>query len=277
VRLVTRPRRSLLFMPASNARALEKARTLGADGYIFDLEDAVSPENKAMAREQACAAVRDGDYGKAELIIRVNGPGTSWFEDDMKAADAAQPAAILIPKVESPRDVAEAARHTILPLWCMIETPRAILALTEIAAAPQVACLVAGANDLLKELGGELDSDRSALLFSLSQMVLVARAFGIAAIDGVHGTIKDLEGLEHACAQGRTLGFDGKSLIHPDHIAAANRGFSPTHEQLVQARSIISAYDAASDKGVIVVGGQMIEALHVDMARHMVALAKEME
>ena len=270
-----RPRRSLLFMPASNARALEKARALDADGCIFDLEDAVAPGNKALAREQAMAAVRSGGYGRAEIILRINRADTPWHEADVTAANACKPDAILLPKVEQADEVMALAAQTDLPIWCMIESPLAILNLREIASAhPQLVAFVAGTNDLAREMQLEIDADRTALLFALSQLVLTARAFGLAAIDGVHGAIRDLPGLERACEQGRQLGFDGKSLIHPDHIAVANRAFAPSETQIVQARSIIAAYDAAPDKGVIVVNGQMIESLHVDMARRTLRIAE---
>ncbi len=273
---MVKPRRSLLYMPASNARALDKARALAADGFIFDLEDAVSPALKAEARTAAMAAVASGHYGRATIVVRVNGIGTMWHEADLAACAQARPDAVLVPKVSSVADVQSVV--TKLPdtdIWCMIETPRAVLNVAEIAAAhPRMTCLVAGTSDLVKDLYAQEDTLRTASLFALSQMVCAARAAGIDVIDGVHAKIGDLDGLEAACRQGRLLGFSGKSLIHPEQIPIANAVFAPTAAQALQAEKIVAAYAQAGDKGVIVVDGQMIELLHVDMARRTLDIVK---
>jgi citrate lyase subunit beta / citryl-CoA lyase len=273
MRLVGQRFRSVLFMPASNARALEKARTLGADAYVFDLEDAVAPDAKDAARSAACEAAASGAYGRATLIIRVNAAGTPWHEADMAAVSQVRTLSILLPKVEDGEVIRSASQQARgLPLWAMIETPKALLKLMQIASAdPGLAGLVAGPNDLLKGLGAREDAGRTALLFALSQIVCAARAYRLLALDGVHRHIHDGDGFEASCAQGRTLGFDGRTLIHPNQIAAANRHYGPSPDDLVQARAIIAAYEAAEGKGVIRHDGVMIEALHVEMARHILA------
>jgi citrate lyase subunit beta / citryl-CoA lyase len=276
MRMVVQARRSFLYMPSSNARALEKARDLAADGYIFDLEDAVSPAQKELARAQACAAVQSGHYGKASRVIRINGLGTAWHEADLLAVAKAKPDAVLVPKINTAAEVQTVA--TQLPdidIWCMIETPRAVLNVAEIAAAhPRMTCLVAGTSDLVKDLHAEEDIMRTASLFALSQMVCAARANDIDVLDGVHSKISDLEGLERACRQGRTLGFTGKTLIHPEQIPVANDVFAPNAEQIARAEKIVAAYAQSGDKGVIVVDGQMIEILHVAMAQRLLDLVK---
>jgi citrate lyase subunit beta / citryl-CoA lyase len=273
---MVKPRRSFLYMPSSNARALEKARALDADGFIFDLEDAVSPALKELAREAAMAAVGSGHYGKATLVVRVNGIGTPWHEADLAACARAKPDAVLVPKISNAADVhAVAAVLPDVDIWCMIETPRAVLNVAEIAAAhPRMTCLVAGTSDLVKDLHAQEDTLRTASLFALSQMVCAARAHGIDVLDGVHAKIGDLAGLEQACQQGRLLGFTGKTLVHPGQIATANAVFAPSPAQVTQAEKIVAAYAQAGDKGVIVVDGQMIEVLHVAMARRTLDLVK---
>lgn len=278
-----RPRRSVLFMPGSNARALEKARTLAADGCIFDLEDAVAPDTKETARTLVCDAVRAGGYGQRELIVRVNALDTPWGQDDLAAVAQCGADAVLIPKVESRTTVCKVV-HVLsthgapehLALWCMLETPRGILHAEEIAAAsPRLAALVMGTSDLTKDLHARHTRDRLPLLTSLGIVVLAARAYGLAVLDGVHLDLHDDEGFAYACQQAADMGFDGKTLIHPKTIAVANATFAPAPEEVVLARTIIAAYAEATTqgKGVVVVDGRLIEQLHVDNAQRIVALA----
>jgi len=273
-----RPRRSLLFMPGANTRALEKARELAADGLIFDLEDAVAPEAKDIARADVAAAIRQGGYGKRELVLRVNALGSAWGEADLAPAAALPFDAVLLPKVESAEPVRETAARlgSHLPIWCMIETPRGVLAAAEIAAAPGVAALVMGTSDLTKDLGAREAPDRLPLLTSLQLVLLAARAHGLAALDGVHLDLADDAGFAAACAHGRALGFDGKTLIHPKQIATANAAFAPAADEVQQARKIIAAHETAlaAGRGIAVVDGRLIENLHVEAARRTVALAE---
>jgi citrate lyase subunit beta / citryl-CoA lyase len=281
--LTVRPRRSVLYLPASNPRAVEKARTLDADGLLLDLEDAVAPSAKEEARGQAVAAAKAGGFGHRELVIRVNGLATPWGAADLDAAARSGADAVCLPKVERPEEVAEAERALAaarapehLALWCMIETPRGVLAAAEIAAAsPRLACLVAGTSDLVKDLRARHTPARTEVLTSLSLILLAARARGLAALDGVHLDLADEAGLAAACAQGRDLGFDGKTLIHPKQLAAANAAFAPTADELAGARRIIAAHAeaGAAGKGVTVVDGRLVEALHVEAARRLVALS----
>lgn len=278
-----RPRRSVLYMPGANSRALDKARTLPADGLILDLEDAVAPDAKAAARGQVCAALRAGGYGARETILRVNGLATPWGHADLVAAAGAGADAVLLPKVES----ADAIRQALavldqagappdLPLWCMMETPRAMLQATEIAAAsPRVAALVMGTSDLASELHAAHTPLRLPLLTALGLCLLAARACDLAILDGVFLDLQDEAGFEAACRQGRELGFDGKTLIHPRQIEPANRVFAPSAEELARARRIIAAHDEAlrEGKGVVVVDGRLVENLHVAEARREVARA----
>ena len=282
--LPIRPRRSLLFMPGANPRALEKARELPADGLIFDLEDAVAPDARETAREAVAAALAQGGYGKRELVLRVNALDTEWGEDDLRAAASMPLDAVLLPKVES----AERVRETVarldragappgLVVWCMIETPRGVLAAAEIAgASSRVAALVMGTSDLTKDLRAYDTPGREPLLTSLGLVLLAARAHGLAALDGVHLDLADEAGFAALCAQGRALGFDGKTLIHPKQIAPANAAFAPSMEEIAQARKIIAAHAAAltAGKGIVVVDGRLIENLHVKAARDTVALAE---
>lgn len=276
-----RPRRSVLYMPGSNARALEKAKTLAADGLILDLEDAVAPDAKAIARQQVTDAVKGGGYGPRELIIRVNGLDTPWARDDLAAAAAAGPDAILIPKVESATMVAEAealiaAAPAHTTLWVMMETPRGILRAEEIAgASPRLAALVLGTSDLAKDTHAHHTALRLPFLYSLSVCVLAARANNLTVLDGVYLDLKDNDGFVAACRQGLELGFDGKTLIHPDQLAGANEVFAPTAAQVAQARKIVAAYEAAEaeGKGVVVVDGRLVEKLHVVEAQRQIALA----
>ena len=231
-----RPRRSVLYMPSSNERALEKAKTLPVDGLILDLEDAVAPDHKATARDNACAAARSGDYGQREVTIRVNASGTQWHDDDLAAACAAGPDGIVVPKVDSAQEVLDlvaamerhgAPEHT--RLWAMIESPAAVLAVGEIAAAsPRLAALVIGTNDLVKELGARHVPGREPLLTSLSLALLAARRSGVAILDGVYNDVTDLDGFVAECRQGADMGFDGKTLIHPGQVGPCNEVFAPS-------------------------------------------------
>jgi citrate lyase subunit beta / citryl-CoA lyase len=278
-----RPRRSLLFMPGANARALDKARELPADGLIFDLEDAVAPDAKVPAREAVAAAVRQGGYGKRELVLRVNALDTEWGGDDLRAAAAMRIDAVLLPKVESAERVCgtvevldRAGAPTSLAVWCMIETPKGVLAAAEIAAAhPRVAALVMGTSDLSKDLQVRDMPDRSPLMVSLQLVLLAARAHGLVGLDGVHLDLADDVGFAAVCAQGRALGFDGKTLIHPKQIAPANAAFAPSADEVAQAKKIIAAHEAAlvAGKGIVVVDGRLVENLHVAAAQRTLALA----
>jgi citrate lyase subunit beta/citryl-CoA lyase len=279
-----RPRRSVLYMPGSNARALEKAKELPADCLILDLEDAVAPDAKELARTQVCAAVKSGGYGGRELIIRVNGLGTPWGRDDIAAAAAAGPDAILVPKVDSAATVRNAeslveggGAPATTSLWAMMETPRGILHAEEIAAASErLTCFIMGTNDLAKELHAAHTPLRLPMLPTLGICLLAARAFGKTIIDGVYNDIQDEEGFEAVCRQGLELGFDGKTLIHPKQVEPCNRIFSPSAEELDQAHKIIAAFEAAQaeGRGVVTVDGRMVENLHVENAKRMVAMAE---
>ncbi|ODT19250.1 MAG: malyl-CoA thiolesterase [Hyphomicrobium sp. SCN 65-11] len=285
--MTVRPRRSVLYMPGANARALEKAKTLPADALILDLEDAVAPDAKAQARAQVTGAVKAGGYGPRELVIRVNGLDTPWGGDDLEAAVAAGPDAILIPKAASGDDIArasaamrQAGAGEQMQLWAMIETPIAILKAGEIAAAARhagsrLAVLVLGLNDLVKETGAVLDGERTAALYWLSAALTAARAYGLTILDGVYNNFRDMDGYDKECRQGRMLGFDGKTLIHPDQIALANEVFSPPAAEVEFARKIIAAFDQPENKGkgVINLEGRMVELLHAEIARKTVAIA----
>ena len=277
-----RPRRSLLYVPAANDRALARARELPVDGLLIDLEDGVAPSAKETAREAALAAIAGG-FGPREVLLRVNGSGTPWQAADLAAAARSGADGVLLPKVEGAGEIvaADAALDAAgapegLALWTMIETPRAVLRVAEIAAAhPRLAGLVAGTSDLVKDLHARHTPDRTEVLVSLSLVVLAARAEGLAALDGVHLELGDDEGFERACAQGRALGFDGKTLVHPRQIAGANRAFAPSTEEVDWSRRVIDAHARAlaMGSGVVVLEGRLIEALHVENARRIVALA----
>jgi len=278
-----RPRRSVLFMPAANERAMEKARTLPADVIIFDLEDAVAPDAKERARQQATDAVGRGGYGSREVVIRVNGLGTPWAREDLAAVARAAPHALLIPKVESAQDVVlvqqalvSASAPDTMTIWCMLETPRGILDARAIAtAAPRVGALVMGTSDLTKDLRARHTADRAPLLTSLGLCVLAARAAGVAALDGVHLNLDDEEGFAAACRQAADLGFDGKTLIHPKQIDAANAAFSPSETEVEWARRVVTAHGEAEAQGlgVVLLDGRLIENLHVEDAHRVLALA----
>ncbi len=267
-----RPRRSVLYLPAANARAMTKARTLPCDCVILDLEDAVAPEAKVAARAAAVAAVRDGGWGEREVLLRVNGLATAWSADDFAAATGTGAAitGVVVPKIDSVADVTEAVRRAAgLPVWAMIETPRGVLAADTIAEVPGVAALVAGMADLAADLRAKPGPDRLPLLYSLSRIVLAARATGILAFDGVFTDIHDATGCEVEAVQGAALGFDGKTLIHPSQVDIVNRVFAPSLAEIEDARGLIAAYEAAlaDGRGVTTYRGKLVEVLHVAAAR----------
>jgi citrate lyase subunit beta/citryl-CoA lyase len=258
---------------------LEKARTLPADALILDLEDAVAPDAKALARDQVAAAVRARGFGKREVIVRINALATQWGAEDLGATLAAKPDAVLVPKVSSAMDVADIEARlgrADIPLWVMIETPLAILNLAGIAAAGgRLAGFVMGTNDLIKEFRGVHTPDRQNLSAALTLSVAAARAYGLGVIDGVYNDIQNAEGFAASCTQGRAFGFDGKTLIHPSQIATANAAFAPSIAEVEDARRVIAAFDLPENagKGAIALDGRMVELLHAEMARRTVALA----
>ncbi|HXY89285.1 MAG TPA: CoA ester lyase [Xanthobacteraceae bacterium] len=283
-----RPRRSALYMPASNARALEKARTLPADAIILDLEDAVAPDAKKLAREQAAAAIKAKGFGPREVVLRVNALDTAWIDDDLAAAVAAGPDAVLVPKISSPEEVAFVAHKLAdlkappaLAVWAMIETPRAVLEANFIAAAGRdpkmrLSVLVLGTNDIAKETRARIVPGRLPMLAALSTVVLAARAHGLDVLDGVYNDIQDAAGFARECEDGRNLGFDGKTLIHPAQIEPCNAAYSPAAAEVTAAKKIVAAFAAPENagKGVITVDGRMVELLHAEIARRTVALAE---
>jgi citrate lyase subunit beta / citryl-CoA lyase len=280
-----RPRRSVLYMPGANERALEKAKTLPADALILDLEDAVAPDSKVDARKRVCEAVSSGEYGRREVAIRVNGLDTPWHDDDIRAAAEAGPAAVLVPKVNSATDVraiqrslAGAPDHTAI--WAMIETPIAMLHAESIAReSERLTVLVMGTNDLAKELQAEHVPGRAPLLGALSLALLAARATGRVILDGVYNDVRDPAGFEAECLQGKQFGFDGKTLIHPSQLEPCNRIFAPTAEEIASARRIIDAFEVArrDGRGVVTVDGRMIEHLHVANAQRILAMAQAID
>jgi len=273
-----RPRRSALYMPATNQRAMDKARELDIDVVIFDLEDAVTPAAKLQARALACAQVRAGGYGRREVLIRVNGLDTRWGEDDLAAAVAAGPDAILVPKVH---DAALAGMYvrrlrelgSRAALWVMIETPAGVANVDAIAAQDGVAVLVMGTSDLMKELRARDTSGRGALLYALSRTVNAARRYGRDVLDGVSPVLDDEPAFTALCIQGRDLGFDGKTLIHPAQVAPANRAFGPTPDEVRLAQRIVQAWDETrqAGQGIAVLDGKMVENLHAEQARRVIA------
>jgi citrate lyase subunit beta / citryl-CoA lyase len=282
-----RPRRSVLYMPSSNERALEKAKTLPVDALILDLEDAVAPDAKPQARLNAAAAVRSGEYGGRELTIRINGADTEWHAEDLAVAAAAGPDAIVVPKVSSPQAVlslVEALEQAGAPertkLWAMIESPYAILHAEEIAGAHErLEVLVLGTNDLVKELFVDHVPGRTNLVTSLQLAVLAARATGKVVLDGVYNDVKDIDGYLAEVEQGRAFGFDGKTLIHPGQVEGANTGFAPGPEAVEHARGLIETWEkaAAEGAGVVTYNGRMVESLHVESARRTLSIAEAIE
>ncbi len=279
-----RPRRSVLYMPGSNARALEKGRGLAADVLILDLEDAVAPDAKVLARTQIVEAVKAGGYGRREIVVRVNPLESPWGHDDLAAVAACGADAILLPKVESAAMVHDLEMQMVgagappsMGIMCMMETPLGMLHAEGVAgASKRISCLVMGTSDLVKELQASHTDARLPVLTSLGLCILAARAFGLAIVDGVHLDLADDEGFAEACAQGLELGFDGKTLIHPKTIAKANEVFAPSDEEVAFSHRIIAAHAeaAAQGQGVVVVDGKLIENLHVENAKRLVALAE---
>jgi citrate lyase subunit beta/citryl-CoA lyase len=282
-----RPRRSVLYMPGANERALEKAPGIPADALILDLEDAVSPDAKPAARDRVCEAASSGRYGRREVAIRVNGIGTPWHDDDLRAAAKAGPAAVLVPKVDSvtavhaiERALESAGAPDTTGIWAMLETPTAVLHAEEICgASSRLNVLVMGTNDLAKELQAEHVPGRRPLLTGLSLCLLAARQAGKVILDGVYNDIKDAAGFEAECVEGRQLGFDGKTLIHPSQVEPCNRVFAPEPDEVERSQRIIDAFEEAraEGRGVATVDGRMIENLHVEQARRTLALASAIE
>ena len=281
-----RPRRSVLYMPAANARALEKARSIDADALIFDLEDAVAPDAKEVAREGACAAASSGEYGYRELTIRCNGLDTPWGRDDIAAAGAVAPSAVVIPKVSGAADLAAVAglleaagAPDSTRIWAMIETPAGIANAREIASFDRTDAVVMGTNDMAKELRATITPDRAALVPHLATCLVAAREAGVSALDGVYNDIRDADGFAAVCRQGANLGFDGKTLIHPSQVEPCNEAFSPSLDELHFHRRVIEAFEVAvaEGRGVVTVDGKMVQNLHVDEARRAIALADAIE
>ena len=284
---MVRPRRSLLFMPGSNARALEKARNLPADGLILDLEDSVAPEAKARAREQVAAAVVAKGFGKREVLIRTNGLDTAWWADDVAMAGAVEPDGILVPKVSSVEDLdkigsrlKEIGAGVQVKVWAMIETARAVLDADKLASSgrdpkTRLAGFVFGPNDISRETRIKMLPGRAAMIPLITHCVLAAHAHGLEMLDGPYGDIANLDGFAAECAQGRDLGFDGKTLIHPSHIDACNTVFTPPAEDVAEARRIIAAFEKPENvsRGTIQLDGRMVERLHAEMAKRTIAIA----
>ena len=289
--MVARPRRSVLYMPGSNAKALAKARELPADAVILDLEDSVSPDAKVAARGQVMQAVREGGFGSREVVVRVNGAHTPWGEADLDAAIAAAPNAILLPKIDGPGGIMLAARALTdarapekTRLWAMMETPMAMLSASSIAAiaadsTSRLEALVLGLNDLAKETRGKLMPGRAAFTHWLATCVAAARAHGCDVLDGVYNDIKDLDGFREECRQGLEFGFDGKTLIHPSQIDICNEVFAPTAAEIAHAKAVITAFDQPQNagKGVLQIDGKMVELLHAQMATRTLAIAEAIE
>jgi citrate lyase subunit beta / citryl-CoA lyase len=275
-----RPLRSVLYLPGSNERALEKAKAIPCDGLILDLEDSVAPDAKPAAREAVCAAAASGAYGRRTLTIRVNSLGTEWHDADLAAAAQAGPDAVVVPKVNSADEVhrlvdalerSGAPDHTTL--WAMVETPVAILDALSIArSSERLTAFVIGTNDLVKELYAEHVSGRAPILPSLHQALLAGRATGIAVLDGVYNDVRNLDGFLEECRQGRQMGFDGKTLIHPGQVDGANEVFAPSEEAVADARGVLEAWAAGAGSGVVTYNGRMVENLHVESARRTLAI-----
>jgi citrate lyase subunit beta / citryl-CoA lyase len=284
--MTIRPRRSVLYMPGSNARAMEKARELPADAVIFDLEDAVAPDAKATARELIVEALKKGGFGSREVLVRINGLDTAWWGDDLAVA-AAGPDAVLVPKVSTPEELRQVAKHLTgvradagVRIWVMMETPLAMLNARDIAAAARdrdtrLAGFVMGTNDLAKDTRARIVPGRAPMLPWLMNCIAAARAYGLDILDGVYNELGNAEGFAAECRQAHDLGFDGKTLIHPQQIAPCNAAFSPSEEEVATARKIIAAFGQPenANKGVIQIDGRMVERLHADMARRTVAIA----
>ena len=288
--MTIRPRRSVLYMPGSNARALEKARTLPADCLILDLEDAVAPDAKATARRQVAEAVTAGGFGSREVIVRINGLDTSWGADDLAAAVKARPDAVLVPKVSSAAQLHAIGKHLSelhaeqkIRVWAMMETPLAILNVASIAAArdaaTRLAAFVMGTNDLAKETRAQIVPGRAPMRPWLMTCIAAARAHAIDILDGVYNNLSDIEGFSRECAEANEMGFDGKTLIHPSQIDPCNGAFSPRPEEIALAKKIIAAFELPENKGkgVVQLDGRMVERMHADMAQRTVAIAEAIE
>jgi citrate lyase subunit beta / citryl-CoA lyase len=267
-----KPRRSVLFVPGSSEKMLEKARTLACDVVVLDLEDSVAPQAKQAARTAVCAAVKD--FASREVVVRINPLASPDGQADLEAVCAVRADAVLLPKVESSADIA--AAKDAGPVWAMIETPLGVLNVAAIAASG-IACLAMGTNDLLKAMHAQALPDRCNLWTALTQTVIAARAHGVSVIDGTYNDIKDDAGFAESCAQGRAFGFDGKSLIHPGQIDICNRVFAPSAEEIARARRILDAFAQNPGRGAIAIDGQMVERLHADQARDLLALAGAIE
>lgn len=286
--MTIRPRRSVLYMPGSNARAIEKARTLPVDGIIIDLEDAVAPDAKVAARAQVVEAVRAGGFGAREVLIRINGLDTDWSSDDLTAAAEAAPDGILVPKILNSKQLELIGQRLLdmgtphkTRIWAMVETPFAVLNIRDIAHAAadsetRLAGFVLGTNDLAKETRARLVPGRAPMLPWLSVCIAAARAYGIDILDGVYNDIGDMDGFRRECEQARDFGFDGKTLVHPSQVGPCNEVFSPTPDELAEARKIIAAFDLPENrqKGVVMLDGRMVERMHADIARRTVAIAE---
>jgi citrate lyase subunit beta/citryl-CoA lyase len=289
--MTIRPRRSVLYMPGSNARAIEKARTLPADAVILDLEDSVAPEAKTAARAQVVAAVAAGGFGPREVVVRINGIDTPWHVDDLTAAARAAPDAILVPKVSTPQQLESIGRRLLdmhaahrTQIWAMIETPMAVFNIMALAAEARdsearLAAFVMGTNDLAKETRARIVPGRAPMLAWLSNCVAAAHVYGIDILDGVYNDLGNAEGFARECREARDLGFDGKTLIHPNQVEVCNAAFSPGEDEVALARRMIAAFDLPEnkDKGVVQIDGRMVERLHADMARRTVAIARAIE
>jgi citrate lyase subunit beta/citryl-CoA lyase len=289
--MTVRPRRSVLYMPGSNARALEKARELPADGLILDLEDAVAPEAKVQARRAIVQALQKGGFGDRDVMVRINGLDTRWWVDDLDAIAAAKPNAVLVPKISDPGQLQDLAARIVdmgtdphVRVWAMMETPLAMLNVGEIAAAAldsetRLSGFVMGTNDLAKDTRARIVPGRQPMLPWLMNCVAAARAYGLDILDGVYNDLDDEKGFTEECRQAVDLGFDGKTLIHPKQIAPCNEAFSPSPEEVATARKMIAAFDLPENenKGVIQIDGRMVERLHAEMARRTVAIADAIE
>jgi citrate lyase subunit beta / citryl-CoA lyase len=283
-----RPRRSALYMPGTNARAIEKARTLPVDAVILDLEDSVTPDAKAAARAQVAAAIKAGGFGAREVVVRINAVETKWWLDDVDMIHETRPDAILVPKVSEPLALESLAARLIdigadhaIRVWAMIETAKAIFHAYDIAAGARdvetrLTCLIVGTNDLVREMRARIVPGRTPMLPWLAICIAAARSHGIDILDGPYNDLGDAQGFAAECVQGRDMGFDGKTLIHPSQIEACNAAFSPSADEIAQARKIIAAFELPenADKGVIALDGRMVERLHADMARRTVAIAE---
>jgi citrate lyase subunit beta / citryl-CoA lyase len=286
-----RPHRSVLYMPGANARAIAKARTLPADAVILDLEDSVAPEAKVDARKQVCDEVSAGGFGAREVIVRINGLDSPWWLDDINAVAKMKPDAVLVPKISDPRHLQDVAARLVdisaehrIRVWAMMETPLAMLNAAKIAAAAEdvetrLAAFVMGTNDLAKDTRARITPGRAPMLPWLMTCVAAARAFGLDIIDGVFNDLADSEGFARECKQGREMGFDGKTLIHPSQIGPCNAAFSSTAQEITDAKKVIAAFELPENKtkGVVQIEGRMVERLHADMARRTLAIARAIE